>query len=634
MAVPGGPAAAKPKVNLNTATAKEIADNVPGIGQKLAEEIVKYRQDKGPFNSVDELGKVPGMGPARLTRALAFVTTEAPPPPPTLTQVQTSLAQRQVAILERSDRTGVTDATIEAIRKIRPLARATDKSLAEAERLIAQAEKVGGKKIDAAAKRALDATTKRAGKEGMATARGDELARLTDTQVGEALLAVKGLRNLGPAELRGVIHAYRARLDLTGFLAVAKGMPTAERNFALDTYGRLKDARVEGADRILADMGRGRGAWDGGMWALEAARFDFGIENIAGFEVKVEGQGVRRDYDIVLKKEPAKIELKNWATWDDDMGAKIGSQFIRDVILGLNDPAVFKTHRYVFRAPAPRSAEQIKSFLRGELQRHLNSEVAAGRMTGDRRQAVLDAFDAETGLVVISNARRAGSAPQPAPEPPPKVPPVPRVPDEEEKKKLDRLPLRRRRPTSRCRSLCRPRWSRCSSSRASSRDDRAAARGPTQALEHRWRVRLAEAGPRLGALGEGLVLADASGRAAEVDPAEPEPATLAPWRVHGLPAGGFRPAHASDPVLVTDDGEAGRWSPGAGFRRTWTTGLPASAVDAFGLPDERLLASSSSWPGGLRLVDERRGEVVWTLATTMPYALAVDDVAVSVPAGR
>jgi hypothetical protein len=153
------------------------------------------------------------------------------------------------------------------------------------------------------------------------------------------------------------------------------------------------------------------------------------------------------------------------------------------------------------------------------------------------------------------------------------------------------------------------------------------------ALEHRWRVRLAEAGPRLGALRDRLVLVDASARAGEVDPAEPDPATLDPWRVHRLPTGGFRPAHASDPVFVTDDGEAGRWSPDAGFRRTWTTELPGPAVDAFGLADERLLASSSSWPDGLRLVDERSGAVVWTLATTMPRALAVEDVAVGVRAG-
>jgi len=153
------------------------------------------------------------------------------------------------------------------------------------------------------------------------------------------------------------------------------------------------------------------------------------------------------------------------------------------------------------------------------------------------------------------------------------------------------------------------------------------------ALEHRWRVALVEAGPRLGALRDGLVLVDASGRAAEVDPAEPDLATLDPWRVHRLPVGGFRPAYASDPVFVTDDGDAGRWSPGAGFRRTWATGLPGRAVDAFGLPDARVLASSSSWPDGLRLVDERRGEVVWTLATTLPRALAVEDVAVGVRDG-
>ena len=53
--------AAEP-VNINTATAEEIAAVIKGIGPKKAEAIVTYRQQHGPFQAVDDLKKVPGVG--------------------------------------------------------------------------------------------------------------------------------------------------------------------------------------------------------------------------------------------------------------------------------------------------------------------------------------------------------------------------------------------------------------------------------------------------------------------------------------------------------------------------------------------------------------------------------------------
>jgi competence protein ComEA len=53
--------AAEP-VNINTATAEEIAAVIKGIGPKKAEAIVTYRQQHGPFQTVDDLKKVPGVG--------------------------------------------------------------------------------------------------------------------------------------------------------------------------------------------------------------------------------------------------------------------------------------------------------------------------------------------------------------------------------------------------------------------------------------------------------------------------------------------------------------------------------------------------------------------------------------------
>ncbi|XFA73210.1 phospholipase D-like domain-containing protein [Thermosynechococcaceae cyanobacterium Okahandja] len=55
-----------PKVNLNTATAAEL-QTLPGVGPKLAAEILKARQQK-PFTSWAEVDAVPGIGPKLLQR--------------------------------------------------------------------------------------------------------------------------------------------------------------------------------------------------------------------------------------------------------------------------------------------------------------------------------------------------------------------------------------------------------------------------------------------------------------------------------------------------------------------------------------------------------------------------------------
>ncbi|MBL6986069.1 MAG: helix-hairpin-helix domain-containing protein [Methylobacter sp.] len=49
-------------VNINTADVKTIGEALSGIGLKKAEAIVKYREEKGPFESVDDLAKVDGIG--------------------------------------------------------------------------------------------------------------------------------------------------------------------------------------------------------------------------------------------------------------------------------------------------------------------------------------------------------------------------------------------------------------------------------------------------------------------------------------------------------------------------------------------------------------------------------------------
>jgi competence protein ComEA len=54
-------AAALAGFDLNTAT-KEQLDTLPGIGPVKAEAIIKYRNEKGPFTSVEQLKEVHGIG--------------------------------------------------------------------------------------------------------------------------------------------------------------------------------------------------------------------------------------------------------------------------------------------------------------------------------------------------------------------------------------------------------------------------------------------------------------------------------------------------------------------------------------------------------------------------------------------
>ncbi len=60
----GAPTAAAP-VDLNTATAAQL-DALPGIGPTTAQKIIDYRQQHGPYTSIDDLDAISGIGPAKI----------------------------------------------------------------------------------------------------------------------------------------------------------------------------------------------------------------------------------------------------------------------------------------------------------------------------------------------------------------------------------------------------------------------------------------------------------------------------------------------------------------------------------------------------------------------------------------
>ncbi|NLZ93553.1 MAG: ComEA family DNA-binding protein [Firmicutes bacterium] len=61
------------KVNVNTATAAEF-EQLPGIGPAKAAAIISYREENGPFQSVDDLTRVPGIGPGTLATMKDYLT--------------------------------------------------------------------------------------------------------------------------------------------------------------------------------------------------------------------------------------------------------------------------------------------------------------------------------------------------------------------------------------------------------------------------------------------------------------------------------------------------------------------------------------------------------------------------------
>ncbi len=54
------------KININTASIEELVQ-LKRVGGKYAKKIVEFRKANGPFKSVEEITKVPGIGPKTLT---------------------------------------------------------------------------------------------------------------------------------------------------------------------------------------------------------------------------------------------------------------------------------------------------------------------------------------------------------------------------------------------------------------------------------------------------------------------------------------------------------------------------------------------------------------------------------------
>jgi competence protein ComEA len=63
-------------VNVNEASAAEMAEVLQGVGEAKAQAIVDYRDENGAFSSADDLAQVKGIGPATVQNNQARIALE------------------------------------------------------------------------------------------------------------------------------------------------------------------------------------------------------------------------------------------------------------------------------------------------------------------------------------------------------------------------------------------------------------------------------------------------------------------------------------------------------------------------------------------------------------------------------
>lgn len=63
-------------VNINQASAAEMAEVLQGVGESKAQAIVDYREENGSFAAVEDLAQVNGIGPSTIQKNEARIALE------------------------------------------------------------------------------------------------------------------------------------------------------------------------------------------------------------------------------------------------------------------------------------------------------------------------------------------------------------------------------------------------------------------------------------------------------------------------------------------------------------------------------------------------------------------------------
>ena len=63
------------RVNINTAS-KRLLTTLDGIGEKMAERIIEYREESGEFETVEDIMKVSGIGYDKFLKLRDYITVE------------------------------------------------------------------------------------------------------------------------------------------------------------------------------------------------------------------------------------------------------------------------------------------------------------------------------------------------------------------------------------------------------------------------------------------------------------------------------------------------------------------------------------------------------------------------------